>query len=124
MRHIALLLLLTFIGCETHEHVDAELGALKKAKAAAAKASAHANTSESQEIGIPECDAYVRHYESCLAEKVPEERRDGLRATLNEQRNKWQTAVTSGEDHAGIAEQCKSAVASATQAMGDYGCSF
>ena len=121
---VALVLGIGLIACETKEHADAELDAINKAKTAARKASARANTSESQEIGIPECDAYIRSYESCLAEKVPDTRRDALRTTLNEQRNKWQTAVTSGEERAGIAEQCKSAVASAAQAMGDYGCSF
>ena len=124
MRTIALLLALALIGCETKEHADAELDAINKAKAAARKVSARANTSESQEIGIPECDAYIRSYESCVADKVPDTRRDALRATLNEQRNRWQTAVTSGEERAGIAEQCKSAVATAMQQMGDYGCSF
>ena len=125
MRTIALLLGLTLIiACETKEHADAELDAINKAKAAARKASARANTSEAQEIGVPECDAYIRNYESCLADKVPDTRRDALRATLNEQRNKWQTAITSGEERASIAEQCKSAVATAAQAMGDYGCTF
>lgn len=124
MKRTALTLILIFTACETQEHADAMIGGLKKAKTAAAKASAHANTSESQEIGIPECDAYVRSYESCLAEKVPEERRDGLRTTLNDQRNKWQNAMTSGEDKAGLVAQCTEAKASALQTMGDYGCSF
>jgi hypothetical protein len=79
--------------------------------------------SEAQEIGIPECDTYVRNYESCLG-KVPEERKETLRATLSEQRNKWQNEVTSGQDRNTIVEECRSAVAPARQAMGEYGCSW
>jgi hypothetical protein len=112
------------IGCETQEHADAELGALKKAKDVAAKVNARANTSEASEIGVPECDAYIKNYRSCLADKVPEEKRADLRRTIDEQQKKWQDAVAGGTDTAPIAEQCKSAVAEASTKLAEYGCSF
>ena len=121
---IVVLVFLALIACETKEHADAELGALKKAKDAAAKVSARANTSEATEIGIPECDDYVRQYEACLADKVPEENRDPLRRTLNEQRRKWIDAATGGADHAEIAQQCKTAASDAALKLGSYGCTF
>ena len=118
---LVLFLLILLIGCETREHADAELDALKKAKAAAAKASSRAS---SQDLGVAECDAYIRSYESCLNDKVPEEKRDDLRRTLNEQRRKWQDAIGGGGDTAQVAEQCKSAQADAVAKMGEYGCTF
>ena len=124
-RWILVALALTVIfGCETKEHANAELDALKKAKTAAAAASAHANTSATEEIGVPECDQYVRNYESCLVNKVPDSRRDELRQTLNEQRNRWRDAVTGGADQTQVADQCKSAAAAALRNLGDYGCAF
>ena len=126
MKKTALLLalMLVFLACETKEHADAELDALAKAKKAAAAASAHANTGPVEEIGVPECDQYVKNYEACLTDKVPESRREELRQTLNEQRNRWRDAVTGGADQKQVAEQCKSAAAAAMRNLGDYGCSF
>ena len=74
------------IGCETKEHANAELDALAKAQKAAAKASAHANTGESEEIGVLECDQYIRNYENCLMQKVPPTRQANLRAALEDAR--------------------------------------
>lgn len=115
-----LLVVLILVGCETREHADAELGALKKAKDGAARLSARA----AEPIGIAECDDYIRNYESCLIEKVPEEKRNEYRRALSEQRSKWHDAVTSGQDQNAIAEQCKSAASDATAKMSAYGCTF
>lgn len=124
MRRIGMLLVIVMLSCETKEHADQELGALKKAKDAVSAVSARANGTELQELGIPECDAYVRNYESCLSQKVPEDRRTSFRTTLNKQRNKWQTAVTSGEDNTRIGDECKAAVTTASQAMSEFGCTW
>ena len=126
MRRTSLLLPIAIIaltGCPK-ESVDAQIGAIGKAKTAASQASARVNTSQANEIGIEECDAYIRNYESCLAEKVPEEKRAELRATLDQQRRQWQASVTAGEDQAGIKRQCESEIETAKRAMGDYGCTF
>ena len=118
-RILGLFLLLLLVGCETKEHADAELGALKKARDAAAAASSRA----AEPIGISECDDYISTYESCLA-KVPDDKRAGFRATLNDQRRKWYAAATGGGDQAEIAQQCKSAASDALAKMSDYGCTF
>ena len=123
-RILVLIALIALFACETKEHANAELQALDKAKKAAAQASAHANLSATEEIGVPECDQYVKNYEACLSDKVPESRREELRQTLNEQRNRWRDAVTGGADQTQVAGQCKSAAAAAMRNLGDYGCSF
>ena len=124
MRYVGLLCVALLFACETKEHADAELGALQKAKDAAARVAERSNTSPSQRIGIPECDSYIRSYESCLADRVPQERRGALRVTLNQQRTKWLGEVTSGDDRNAVAQQCKDAVAAATEATREFGCSF
>lgn len=123
MRRSAILLLLAITAC-TKEQIDAQTGAIGKAQTAARQASARVNTSEANEIGIAECDTYIRNYETCLAEKVPEDRRDAFRATLDQQRRQWQAAVTAGEDPAGVRRQCESAIEAAKRTPGEYGCAF
>src|SRR6266478_3244587 len=91
MRSTIILLIVMTFACETREHANAELDALKKAQDAAAKASAQSRGPE-EEIGIAECDAYIRKYETCL-EKVPAEAQAGLRDGLEAQRKQWRTAA-------------------------------
>lgn len=124
MRRTALLLFMAFTACDAEKNADATLGGIKKAKDAAAKVTARANTSEANEIGIAECDEYIRKYESCLAEKVPEEKRGELRATLDAQRRQWQGSVTAGEDQATIKRQCETEMDSAKRTLNEYGCAF
>ena len=112
------------IGCETKEHANAELDAIAKAQRAAAKASAHANIGEAEELGVQECDDYVRHYETCLTEKVPPTRQSSVRAALDEQKSKWRAAIVDGESKDSLAQQCRSAASLARTNFADYGCDF
>ena len=123
MKPFALLLFIALTACPK-DYVETTTGAIGKAKTAASQASARVNTSQANEIGIEECDAYIRNYEACLTDKVPEDKRDTLRATLDEQRRGWQASVTAGEDQAGIKRQCQSAIETAKRSLAEYGCSF
>ena len=123
MRRAALLLFIAFTACPK-DYVETTTGAIGKAKSAAAAASARVNTSQENEIGIAECDSYIRNYEACLVDKVPEDKRESLRATLDQQRKRWQDSVTAGEDHAKIKGQCETEMESAKRALGEYGCAF
>lgn len=121
MRRFIFLLLIVFAAC-TKEQAEAEIGSIDKAKTAARAASARVNSSEANEIGIAECDAYIRNYEACLVDKVPEDKRDALRATLDQQRKGWQASVTAGEDQAQIKRQCEAEIETAKRTLGEYGC--
>jgi hypothetical protein len=123
MRWIIALLILSLAACETKEHADAELAAVKKAQEAVKNASAHAGSGPAEEIGIPECDEYVRKYESCL-DKVPDEARPKLRTALDEQQKQWRAAARDKFARDGAADQCRSAIATAKQTMSAYGCDF
>ncbi len=121
---IVLLILIVMSGCETKEHANAELEAIKKAQGAAAKAAAHANTTVEEPIGIPECDDYIRKYEACLAEKVPAEAQMRFLADLDAQRKQWRASANDAFARASLADQCRSAAATAKQSFADYGCQF
>jgi len=124
MRSAIVFLILALVACETKEHANAEMDAIKKAQGAAAKASAHASEGAQEEIGITECDEYIRTYEACLTEKVPAEAQVGLRKALEDQRRQWRTAAKDTFARAGVAVQCRSAIATAKQSMSAYGCEF
>lgn len=123
MRRTALLLFIALTACPK-DYVETTTGAIGKAKSAAAAASARVNTSQENEIGIAECDTYIRNYEACLVDKVPEDKRESLRATLDQQRKGWQASVTAGEDQAQIKRQCESEIETAKRTLGEYGCTF
>ena len=122
MRSTIVLLIVMAFACETKEHANAELDALKKAQAAANKASTHARGPE-DEIGIAECDEYVRKYDACL-EKVPDQAQPALRNSLEAQRKQWRAAAKDSFARDGAADQCRSAIAAAKQSMAAYGCEF
>ena len=122
MRSTIILCIVMAFACETKEHANAELDALKKAQAAANKASAHARGPE-DEIGIAECDEYIRKYDACL-EKVPDEAQARLRTSLGAQRKQWRAAAKDSFARDGAADQCRSAIATAKQSMAAYGCEF
>jgi hypothetical protein len=125
MRSVILFLLIIGLSaCETKEHATAELEALRKAQGAAAKATARANMTVEEEIGIPECDEYVRKYQACLAEKVPADAKTRLRAALDAQRKQWRGATSDPYKRAAVADQCRSAAAAAKQSLADFGCDF
>lgn len=122
MRSTIVLLILIAFACETREHANAELDALKKAQKAADKASAHARGPE-EEIGIAECDEYIRKFEACL-EKVPDEAQGRFRNGLDAQRRQWRAAAKDSFARDGAVDQCRSAMATAKQSMSAYGCEF
>ena len=120
MLWIAILL----ISCETKEHANAELDAIAKAQKAAAKASAHANMGEAEELGVPECDDYIAKYEACVNGKVPELARAQFKASLKALRDSWRQAASTPQGKAGLAAGCKQATEQAKTAMKSYGCAF
>jgi hypothetical protein len=124
MRSTLVLFILMAFACETKEHANAELDALKKAQRAAARASAHASGGAAEEeIGIPECDDYIRKYEACL-DKVPDADQMRFRTMLDTQRTQWRAAAKEAVSRDTAVDQCRSAMATAKQSMGTYGCEF
>ena len=120
----AILLLATFAlsACETKQHADAELKAIDKAKEVAAAASLHADTTVEEDVGIPECDDYIRKVEACIASGVPENERPGLQSKLDAQRKRWRAGAKSEFDRPAMVDACRSATASANHDFAGYDC--
>ena len=75
---------LVVLSCETKEHAEAEMQAVKRAKEVARQAGSHLNTSASdEETGVAECDDYVRKMNRCLDEKIPADEQPAVRFQLD-----------------------------------------
>ncbi len=76
------------------------------------------------QIGVAECDDYLRKYESCLSDKIPEAARASLRSSLDATRASWRSAAATPEGRAGLAQACRAARDAARQTMSAYGCQW
>lgn len=81
-------------------------------------------TASSGDIGVPECDNYIKKYEACLNDKVPAQGRDMMKSSFEQMRKSWKAAAATPEGRAGLANACTQAMDAAKKSMGAYGCDF
>ena len=93
------------------------------APTAAAETTA-ANTNTGTSTGVTECDSYLNKYETCLTKNVPEAARETLKVALNQQRDQWRQAATTGAAQDALKASCLAAMDAAKQAMTSYGCNW
>ena len=75
-----------------------------------------------QNIGVPECDDYLRKYETCISSKVPDAARAAFHHGLEQTRNAWRTAAASPSGKSALVTACVQAQAATKTAMTQYGC--
>jgi hypothetical protein len=92
--------------------------AATSAPAAAAPAAA------AGDIGVPECDDYVKKYQACIDGKVPETARATVLQAFDQTKATWKQAASTPQGKAGLAAGCKTALDTAKTAMGAYGCTW
>ncbi|HXB57005.1 MAG TPA: hypothetical protein VN461_19735 [Vicinamibacteria bacterium] len=76
------------------------------------------------DIGVPECDDYIKKYQACIDGKVPETGRATVRQALDQTKAAWKQAAATPQGKAGLATGCKMALDTAKTAMGAYGCTW
>lgn len=122
---VAITVALLLAGCETKEHADVELQAVKKAKEVARQTQAQGNISAAEEeIGINECDDYVRKVNACLDTKVPADEQPAIRFQLDSQKTKWGKMALDPAQRDALPTECKAAATLGAQSMEKYGCEF
>jgi hypothetical protein len=82
------------------------------------------STTAATVFGVPECDDYIKKYEACITDKVPEAGRAMIRQQLDATRAQWQQAASTPEGKASMAAGCKMASDMARTAMQAYGCTW
>ncbi|QBB71414.1 hypothetical protein ELE36_14205 [Pseudolysobacter antarcticus] len=75
-----------------------------------------------QNIGVPECDDYLRKYETCISSKVPDAARAAFNQGLEQTRNAWRAAAASPSGKSALVTACMQAQAATKTAMTQYGC--
>lgn len=71
------------------------------------------------ELGIPECDDYVKKYMACL-DKLPEASKGAMQSGLDQMKSAWKDAMaaaTTPEAKSAMGQGCKQAMDAAKQAM-------
>ncbi|MDQ1349339.1 MAG: hypothetical protein QG573_2718 [Acidobacteriota bacterium] len=76
------------------------------------------------EIGVAECDDYLRKWDSCLATKITGEAREQVKVALDATREAWTRATTTPEAKAGLAAACLEAAELASMQVAAYGCTW
>src|SRR5262249_39485478 len=89
-----------------------------------AGAATSAAAASSGDIGVPECDEYIKKYEACVSGKVPQQAQASLRQTFDVARSTGKQAAATPQARASLATSCKQALDMARQSMQAYGCSW
>lgn len=76
------------------------------------------------EIGVPECDEYIKKYEACIMSKVPEAQRALYKPTLEQMRSSWKQAASNPQTKAALASGCKTATETAKQSLSAFSCEW
>ena len=92
---------------------------------AASPAATTTTASASQgEVGVPECDAFLKAYEACVHDKVPAAARPTFDTTLANWKKAWHAQAANPQTRPALAAACKTAHDNARTSMKAYNCTF
>ncbi|AVP99435.1 hypothetical protein C7S18_20675 [Ahniella affigens] len=74
--------------------------------------------------GIPECDEFLHQYQTCLADKVPEQTREVMLQGMAQWKQSWKDMVQDEATKAQLPEVCTRAKESTKSVMDMYGCAM
>jgi hypothetical protein len=116
---------LLLISCSKSESgTNREATAPSTAAPAASPAHTATTTASATEIGVPECDAFLKAYEACIHDKVPAAVRASFDTGLANWRKSWHDLAANPQTKPSLVAACKSAKDSANTSMKSYGCKF
>ena len=99
MRHIVLcLLVVAAVGCQSKS--DTAAPAAPSTASVPAPVASTPPAAAPGEIGIAECDDYLRKWDACLATKVTGEAREQVKVALDATREAWKRAIVTPEGKA------------------------
>lgn len=75
------------------------------------------------ELGVAECDEYVKKYMACIA-KMPAAAQSAAKATLDQTRDAWRQTASNEAAKPALAASCSAATETARAALTAYGCSW
>ena len=81
-------------------------------------------TSAAGDIGVAECDDFLKKYEACVSGKVPAAAQATFKTSLDTWRSSWKQLAGTPSGKAGLATACKSALEQAKTSLASYNCSW
>lgn len=120
-------LVVAAVACQSKTETAAPSAASEpSAPAAAAKAPAASPTPAAApgEIGVAECDDYLRKWDACLATKITGAAQEQVKVALDATRESWKRATATPEGKAGLAAACRDAAELASMQVASYGCTW
>jgi hypothetical protein len=91
---------------------------------AASPAATTTTASHPGEVGVPECDAFLKAYEACVHDKVPAAARPTFDTTLANWKKAWHDQAANPQTKPALAAACKTAHDNARTSMKAYNCTF
>ncbi len=123
MRNVVLcFLIVAAVGCQSKS--DTAAPAAPSTASVPAPAASTPPAAAPGEIGIAECDDYLRKWDACLATKISGEAREQVKVALDATREAWKRAIATPEGKAGLATACREAAELASMQASAYGCSW
>ena len=117
---------LLLIACTKSGDTNREAAA--PSTAAPASSPAHTTspttTAAATEIGVPECDAFLKAYEACVHDKVPAAARPTFETGLANWKKSWHDLAANPQTKGTLAAACKTARDNANTSMKAYKCTF
>ena len=123
MRNFVLFfLVVAALGCQSRSETAAP--AAPPAASVPGPAASTPPVAAAGEIGVAECDDYLRKWDSCLATKITGEAREQVKVALDATREAWKRATATPEAKAGLATACREAAELASMQVAAYGCTW
>jgi hypothetical protein len=81
-------------------------------------------TSAAGDIGVAECDDFLKKYEACVSGKVPAAAQATFKSSMDQWRTSWKQLAANPQTKATLAAACKSSMDSAKTSMASYNCTW
>lgn len=75
-------------------------------------------------VGVPECDDFLKKYESCVGSKVPEAARATFAKAVGQWRDAWKKAAGTEAGKKALAASCKQIGEAQKKALASYKCEW
>ena len=106
-------------------NTNATTNANANAKTTASPAATAATTTTAGgDVGVAECDDFLKKYEACVSGKVPAAAQATFKTSLEQWRNSWKQLASTPQGKAGLAQACKAAADQAKSSLNSYGCTW
>lgn len=115
---------LLIVGCSKPEQTTNRDATTPANSSAAPSPSAATTTASTGDMGVPECDAFLKAYQACVQDKVPAAVRPTFEATLAGWKRSWPEQAATPQGKAVLVATCKNAHEQAKTSMKAYNCSW